>query len=78
MENSFLIPVRAPLKRKVLPGNQKSIYCNRNKTGGEEEKALLSQNLAEEDEIGTGNQLTFKRNPEEDSEHWLLDGPVIL
>ncbi|KAJ1122523.1 hypothetical protein NDU88_001009 [Pleurodeles waltl] len=73
MGNNFLISAKEEdTPRKTL------FYCSRNKTGGEEEKALLSQSLAEENKIGTGNQLTFRRDSEKDSEHWLLGGASFI
>ncbi|KAJ1114642.1 hypothetical protein NDU88_002877 [Pleurodeles waltl] len=78
VQNTILIPAHALTKRKILPGSQKSNYLNRDKTGGVEEKALLSRNLEEEDKIGTGKQLTFRRNPEKDNEHQLLGGAGFI
>ncbi|KAJ1114005.1 hypothetical protein NDU88_002245 [Pleurodeles waltl] len=78
MGNNFLISARAPPKRRIRSGRQKTLfYRTHDKTGGEKEKALLSQSLAEENEIGTGNQRTFRRNLEKDSKHRLLGGPFL-
>ncbi|KAJ1184946.1 hypothetical protein NDU88_001742 [Pleurodeles waltl] len=78
MGNNFLISARALPKKRIRPGRQKTLfYLSRDKIGGEEEKTLLSQSLAEENKFGIGNRLTFRRNPEKDSEHRLLGGLVF-
>ncbi|KAJ1163473.1 hypothetical protein NDU88_003931 [Pleurodeles waltl] len=60
------------------PRNPMSVYRNRDKTGGDERKALLSRDLSEREKNRNRNQLTFDEESGKNSDHHLLGGAAFI